>query len=219
MRKKEPSLPEQRNYEYALTEAYKIAGERLNNADVQDVCRRSGAAHRDTATQKIISLKYLGQSYHITLPGIEVLPADNREKISQREKILILHYLTWAKDNPLTQKQITFKELPEGMSYFPTFYKRTIKPLVDYFGREPDRLPQVTDKFGGRRANYGDVSVTLSAFPHVPITLVLWRGDTELTPSGSILFDSSITDYLPTEDIIVLSETITWKLVRALRQG
>jgi hypothetical protein len=45
---------------------------------------------------------------------------------------------------------------------------------------------------------------------------VLWRGDEELAPNGNILFDANISDYLSSEDVTVLSETIIWKLVRSI---
>jgi hypothetical protein len=43
---------------------------------------------------------------------------------------------------------------------------------------------------------------------------VLWKGDEEVSPNGNILFDANISDYLSTEDVTVLCETITWKLVK-----
>jgi len=113
---------------------------------------------------------------------------------------------------------MAFRELPEGANYFPTFSKRAIKPLVDYFGKDPEQLIDIAQKLGGHKANYGDVAVTINAFSYVPITLVLWRGDEEFAPAGSVLFDSTISDYLSTEDINVLCETISWKLVRYLRE-
>ncbi|GAJ11492.1 unnamed protein product, partial [marine sediment metagenome] len=76
----------------------------------------------------------------------------------------------------------------------------------------------VAEKLGGQKANYGDVSVTIDAFSYVPITLALWRGDEEFPPAGSILFDSTVADYLSAEDINVLCETISWKLVKYLKQ-
>jgi hypothetical protein len=82
---------------------------------------------------------------------------------------------------------------------------------------EPHRLIDAAAKLGGHKANYGDVAVTIKAFSYVPITLVLWRGDEEFAPSGSTIFDATISDYLSTEDITVLCETITWKLVKALK--
>ena len=56
--------------------------------------------------------------------------------------------------------------------------------------------------------------MTINAFDQVPITLVLWKGDEEVAPNGNILFDANISDYLSTEDVTVLSETIVWKLVK-----
>ena len=82
------------------------------------------------------------------------------------------------------------------------------------FGKNPELLIKTATKLGGREADYGDVSVTVNAFARVPITLVLWRGDEELAPNGNILFDANISDYLSTEDVTVLCETIIWKLVK-----
>jgi hypothetical protein len=62
-------------------------------------------------------------------------------------------------------------------------------------------------------------AATIKAFPRVPLTVVLWKGDEEFPAAASILFDSSITDYLPVEDIIELSETTVWRLVRLSKQA
>jgi hypothetical protein len=58
------------------------------------------------------------------------------------------------------------------------------------------------------------VAVTINAFRRVPITLVLWQGDAELPPASSLIFDATISDYLSTEDISVLCEIITWRLIK-----
>ena len=89
---------------------------------------------------------------------------------------------------------------------------------MDYFGGEPYQLISVAEKLGGHKVDYGDVAVTINAFSYVPITLVLWRGDEEFAPEGSVLFDSTISDYLSTEDINVLCETIAWRLVKYLKE-
>ena len=65
--------------------------------------------------------------------------------------------------------------------------------------------------------NLGDVGVKIQAFPFVPLALVLWRGDAEFPAEGSILFDASVSKYLPVEDTVILAETAVWKLVKAKR--
>jgi len=212
-------LPNQQNHEYGHELAYKLAGEQLAKLDnIEQQCLKSGARYQVIDSQKTIILEYLNQSYQITLPDIDVLLTGSEEKVSIREKILILHYFTQAKGTPLTNHPIAYKELPEGTTYFPTFYKRAIKPLLEHFGQDAEQLTNTAQRLGGNRADYGDVAVTINAFKYVPITLVLWRGDKEFEAEGNILFDSTIPDYLATEDINVLCETISWKLVRYLRE-
>ena len=211
------SLPKQQNYEYAYQLAYKLAYEQLTKiGDIDRLCLRSGAQYQVIDSQKIILLEYLNQTYQITLPDIDISLIDSQQEVPIRDKILILHYLTSAKGSPISNKVIAYRELPEGANYFSTFYKRAIKPLLDYFGKEPRLLIEAAKKLGGYEADYGDVAVTIDAFSRVPITLILWRGDDEFAPEGSILFDSTISDHLSTEDINVLCETTAWKLVKSL---
>ncbi len=218
MKSRHLPLPNQRNYELAYKSAYKLAGEQLVKIDdIGQLCLRSGARYQVIDSKKVIILEYLNQSYQIALPDIEISLVDSKEEVPIRDKILILHYLIEAKGTPVTNNMITYKELPGGAIYFPTFSQRAIKPLLDYFGKQPHRLVDIAEKLGGRKVDYGDVAVTINAFSYVPITLVLWQGDNEFAPAGSILFDSTISDYLATEDITVLCETISWKLVRLLK--
>ena len=192
--------------------SYKLACEQLAKiSNIEEQCRKSGANYLGPHK---IGINYLNQPYHILLTDVKILLGDGSTEASLRDKILILHYFAGAKGTPATSKLIAYKQLPGGVSYFPAFYKRAINPLVKHFGKSPELLRKATAKLGGREADYGDVSVTIDAFSRVPITLVLWRGDEELAPNGNILFDANISDYLPTEDVTVLTETIIWKLVR-----
>jgi NADH-quinone oxidoreductase subunit E len=210
-------LPEGQEYGYdkAYKLAYRLAGEQLAQIkNVKAQCRQAGATY--SQVKKTISLKYLNQSHSISLPDGEISLPDSEEPVPIREKILILHYLTSAKGTPSSNQMITYKELPGGANYFTSFSQRVIKPLLDHFGWEPYRLIEVAQKLGGVSTQYGDVAVTFKALPRVPVTLVLWRGDEEFPPRGSIVFDRAITDYLATEDVNVLCETIVWKLVKWL---
>jgi len=213
------SLPGQKNYEYAHEFAYRLACEQLAKIDdIEQQCGKGGAQYQVTGSKKVITLEYLNQSYLITLPDIEISLTESEEKVPIRDKILILHYFTQARGTPSSNKLITYKELPGGNSYFPTFTKRTIKPILKNFGKEPRLLVEAAEGLGGDKADYGDVAVTINAFSRVPITLVLWQGDEEFTPEASIIFDANISDYLSTEDVTVVCETITWRLIRYLRE-
>ena len=197
--------------------AYQLACEELGNIDdIEQLCLRSGASYKVIDSKKTIALEYLSRSHQVTLPDIEISLEDSEEEVPLVDQILILHYLLQAKGTPLSNEMIGYKHLPGGSVYFPTFSKRAIKPIVDSFGKEPARLLDVAAAIGGREAAHGDVAVTIDAFRRVPITFVLWRGDEEFAADGNILFDSTVSDYLTTDDINAVCGIIAWKLVRLL---
>jgi hypothetical protein len=198
--------------------AYQLACEELGNIDdIEQLCLRSGASYKVIDSKKTIALEYLSRSYQVALPDIEISLEDSEEEVPLVDQILILHYLLQAKGTPLSNEMIGYKHLPGGSVYFPTFSKRAIKPIVDSFGKEPARLLDVAAAIGGREAAHGDVAVTIDAFRRVPITFVLWRGDEEFAADGNILFDSTVSDYLTTDDINAVCGIIAWKLVRGLQ--
>ena len=233
------SLPDIQKQSYEL--AYKLACEKLASLDIKQQCLRSDTRYLDPS--KVI-IEYLGQQYVINLPSMEIsLPGqsskqspteiprlnseqapqishvrEGTEEIPLRERILMLHYLTLAKGTPISNRLVAFRQLPGGTSYFTAFTQRAEMFLLRHFGKEPELLMDAAKKMAGHKADYGDVAVCIKAFPRVPITIVLWRGDVEFAPRGSILFDSTVSDYLATEDICVICETIVRKLVN-LSQG
>jgi hypothetical protein len=213
------SLPGYKNYEYGYSLAFKLAGEQLAGVDIKEQCRKSGADYKVVGSEQIITVEFLNQPYKVSLPGVKVSRADAEAEVPASDKILILHYLTLAKGVPLSNKLIAFQELPEGASYQRTFSKRSIEPLVKYFGGGPGRLVELAKRLGGQKVDYGDAAVKINGFKMVPVTLVLWRGDEEFPPRGNILFDATIAEYLSTYDITVLCDAIVWRLVRALREG
>jgi hypothetical protein len=198
--------------------AYKIARERLAAvSDAAEQCRRCGAQYVPSPGAAII--RHLERSYKISLPDGEVSLTESEEAVPIRDKILILHYFTQASGTPLTGEMITYKELQEGINYYPTFFKRAIEPIVNNFSYDPPKLVETAGRLGGRKVDLGDAAVIIDAFPRVPLTIVMWRGDNEFGPDGNILFDSTIPDYLPTEDVTILCELIAWRLVRLLKTG
>ena len=210
-------MSSQNTSKYGYELAYKLACEELAKiGDIEQQCLKSGARYLEIDSNKVIIIEYLNQSYLISLPDIRISLMNSEEAVPIKDKILMLHYFTSAKGTPLSNRLIAYKELPGGIIYFPTFSKRAIKPLLDHFGKEPHRLIDVAGKLGGDKADYGDVAVTINAFSRVPIILVLWQGDEEFPPGGNIMFDSTISEYLSTDDINVLCETIAWRLVRLL---
>ena len=194
---------------YNLNDALRIAQERFFAVDIAQQCQRSGAL----CSPEIITLNYLNEIYRINIPSAEVAFVDSKAPVPLRDKILILHYFTQAKGTPLTGKQIPYRDLPGGLVYYPTFIKRTIEPLSEFFGKDPALLAGIGKILGARTGEIGDAALIIDAFARVPISIILWQGDNELKSEVNLLFDANITEYLTSEDVTIVCENITWKLI------
>ena len=51
------------------------------------------------------------------------------------------------------------------------------------------------------------------SFLSVPVALVLWRGDEEFPPDGTILFDRTVSKLLSAEDIAWIAGMVVYPLV------
>ena len=190
--------------------AYELACKKLTGMNPEELCRKSGARSID---QGRITIQYLNRPYLVDLPNAEISLKDEEEKIPIKDRILILHYLAKATGAPFTNKLITYGQIEGGKFYCPVFVRRNLEPILSCFGDQPESLVNVAQTLGGQRSNYGDVSVSIDPFPMVRIFIIIWRGDDEVPHGGNILFDGNIKDYLASEDVCVLTETLIWKLV------
>jgi hypothetical protein len=128
--------------------------------------------------------------------------------------VLLLHYLVNAKDLNLTGKLLTFRELEGGDIYYPAFCARGINKITQEFGAEPSLLKVAGERLGAKEGKHGDVSIVLEVFPKVPVSVILWEGDDEVSPSSNMLFDSSIKELLPTEDVAVIGGFVASALIK-----
>ena len=208
----------QSGMEDAYEEAIKITCEQLAKLNIEEQCHKGGAQYLEMDSQKTIVIEYLNHPYVVSLPNFEISLIDSKEKVHVRDKILILRYLVQAKGSPPANRLVTMKELPDGRNYFRTFSQRAIKPILDNFSKDPSQLVDATQGLGGYKTDCGDAAVTIDALPRVPITIALWQGDEEFVPTGSMMFDASISDYLSSYDITELCETIAWRLVKSYRR-
>ena len=216
--------------EQTLQLAYRLAVEKLSGMDIKQQCLRSGANY---VQPDKVTIEYLNQSYAIAIPSMEIALMDilrdcegqnpvsalegqeSSADIDLKDRILILHYLITAKGTPNTGKLIGFRQVPGGLFEHASFSREVLTPLLDHFGKEPERLVEAAADLGGYKVSYGDIAVSIKAFPNVPVVIVLWRGDDEFAPNASMLFDSTVADYLSTEDMSVLCERIVERLAQS----
>lgn len=197
------------SWQEAWTLAVDLTVEALQQADLRARCDKSGAVWNPGT--RVVEIAFLNRIYRIYPPEFEVRLEDGG-KVPVTERILILHYLHTASGVPLSGEWISFGQVPGGEIYLPVFRARSVDRLVRAFNGREEMLVEAARALGGIEADYGDVSVKFRAFPHVPVALTLWRGDDEFPVSGNLMFDATVTKYLPMEDIVVLAGMIASRL-------
>lgn len=194
-----------------------LAREKLHYLDPEGLCRNAGPECLFISEEKKIILPFLGRKVEVTYPEGTVGYCEDKDSLSLQEQGLILHYLLGVRDIPCTGELITFREIPSGEFYYQPFLKRVQAPLIMNFGSDQELLRRTGAKLGGKDVNLGDVSMCFLPLPKIPITLILWKGDEEFPPTGTVLFDSSIKSFFPAEDIAFLAGSLVYKLMALSR--
>jgi hypothetical protein len=186
----------------------------LLTSDLKERCRVAGAEWKPSEQGGTIYLPYFHDTCSITIPRFEFSLKGKNGSVNLVNKILVLHYLNGVKDIFCANKLISFKQVPSGEFYYPAFVRRSIEPLLKTFADKHEAFKTIAEGLGGEPVDLGNMGIKISVVPHVPITLVLWFGDDEFSPDLQILFDSSIAEFLSTEDIAVLSQEVMIRMVK-----
>lgn len=196
------------NYDQDST-ALQLASAAIGTHDPDRIAERSGAFYmRETQEWRLL---YMGQRITVARDGGSI---QSHRYITKTERLLILHYLMKAGGSPVKNEMIAFRDIPMGGAlYAPTFQSRAIDQICAAFGAHPAQITRHMAALGGTPAHIGDASVTLPVLPRLPIHFVVWAGDEEVPPSANILFDVSISDYLPVEDVVMLGSIAGYALI------
>ncbi len=157
---------------------------------------------------------FLGFKLNLQNGGITDSLSTNLSKSSIKFlSILFTHYST-ATMSSFSGKLVKFKDLPGGCAYEEAFNKRAIQPIADTFGEKPQELLKAGALLGGKPLGFGDASVEIEALKGIPLTYIVY-GAEDYPASANIFYDESASRYLPTEDLAVLGEITTIRLISA----
>lgn len=201
-------LSKQKNYQ----QSFDLACVSIKGMDLEERAKKAGADYQKGEEGEKIIIHFFSEPYSIQFPQIEFY-SPSKKVVSLVTRILLLHYLIRADGNPLTGKWVAYKDIPGGLLYAGVFARRVTEPLQRKFGKSAKSFKETGIKSGGEPAEVGDASFILHAFPYVPLQYVLWEGDEEFPPSVQLLFDASVDHYLSLEDIVVLGQVTTGRVI------
>lgn len=208
-----------RDYAAALDEAWKaLTADRAANV---------GAALQPDGK---ILLDFLGTRYEIDPASKQFNP-----DAPSLRKILILHYLARTRGSDAKEEsppyggddgrgltpvptEIGFAQVPGGAAYLAPFRGRVIASLVRMFDADETAASEAFRKIGGIEKKFATRCFVVRVFPKIDIKVIYWKGDEEMPSEGQIVFDKSIAERLPAEDIAVCCEEMLAEVKAIMRE-
>ncbi len=207
----------------AMQQAYQIAYRKavaaLAGLDLGEVARRRGAACRG----RRLELAYFGQPAGVEVPAEPDGPAGFQpDELALSERILILHYLGWAAAAaaaPGRGRLVSFQQLAGASFYEPAYRRRGPARIARRFGQDLAGFARACRALGWTEEKLGDAAFGGPVLPLLRCVAILHRGDEEFPAEANLLFDESIGQLLPLEDVAVLAGLVATRLGRVEKQS
>jgi len=203
-------LTKQKNYQ----QAFDLASASIKGMDLEERAKKAGVLYNKGRDGEEVIIHFFSEPYHIRFPQVEFY-SPSKTAVSLVTRTILLHYLITSDGSPLAGKWVGYKDIPGGLLYASVFGRRVTEPLVKKFGRSAKSFTDIGVKLGGKPGGIGDASLVFQVLPSIPMQYVLWEGDDEFPPNGQLLFDASVDHYLTLEDIVVLGQMATGRLLHS----
>ncbi len=176
-----------------------------------DVAENTSAEY--LGDEKMLTLQFWDSELRISFHDYQVMDSSGK-LLPSFLQTFALYYLYIADGSPLTGKWVSFAELPGGRMYDRAFQRYTGDELVEKFGLDLDGYKKACIAAGGAHTETGGEAYLFWAFPRVPILVNFWVGDEEFSSSCKLLFDASVSHYLPTDALAILGGNLTKKIIK-----
>jgi len=127
---------------------------------------------------------------------------------------LVVYYFYTADGAPLGGQWTSFADLPDGRIYNQAYQGYSGDEVVKVFGLNVEKFKQACERAGGRKMNFGDAAYVFQALPRLPLLVNYWCGDEDFPSTCKILFDTSVTHYLPMDVAAILGGMLARRLAR-----
>ncbi len=120
-----------------------------------------------------------------------------------------------AQTQEISSDLVPFRKLRGGRAFDSAFIKQAILPLEKKFGSNCVSFLKAGKLLGAEVQSYGDCSIKTFSLPLVPVIGILWLKSSEFPAKVNFLFSSNANYYLSTEELAILGQLTSARLIIA----
>jgi hypothetical protein len=188
--------------------------EALQQVPVDLLAERTGASYQAIGPGRgEFRLSLFDSPTVVTYPGLIGINR-NDEELPLPFQAILTYYFHTSDGAPLSGQWVSFADLPDGRMYAQAFQGYSGNELVKTFGLDIEAFRSACEQGGGVATPLGDAAYVFYALPRLPLLVNYWCGDEDFLSSCKILFDSSVSHYLPTDVCAILGSMLTRKIIK-----
>jgi hypothetical protein len=156
---------------------------------------------------------FLGRDYFVR-PDSRRIDGTGSRPVSFQAGLILLDYLIHAKDEGLSGRMVTSRELNGGDLFFQGPHALMTAPVIDRFKRDAAGMVEAAKRWGATPAQGGDASFRLLALPKILLMYTLHEEDDEFPAQLTITFDAYTDRHLMLDAIWALINLLSGRLGR-----
>ena len=171
---------------------------------------------------EMVGATWNGETFDVPMIGIHYTIDPTNQKItkdspsdhpvSYQAGVILLTTLTRSKGVPPSGRMVTPQELPGGRMFFTGAHSLASGRLAKIFETDPDQLNDRILELGGKMVNGADMAVQVPGLPHVPLYVLLWRGDQGEASRAVIGIDDRAHFHLDLAGVFALTNILVYRL-------
>jgi len=162
-----------------------------------------------------LGLIFWGDRVTLSWPDLEACHLPDGSPCSTFDSAMLLYYLVTADGAPLSDRWISFRELPDGTFYHQAFQGYSGNVIARTFRDDMEAFDRAGRALNGLALPaLAPLAFAFQPLPRVRIACALWPGDDEISTRASVLFDAAASHYMPTDGLALLGAGLARRLIK-----
>lgn len=176
----------------------------------------------DICRNERCSFDPVGKSYALEIWGDEYIIDLMQNKIERSSKaippphayfyLFVIYYLLLRQDIKLRGEWISEKDLPGGATFFRGPHLLPTSLISDRFANHLQGFCDCCKNLGGTPLALADAAFSFIITKDINVAVLYWAGDEDFPAEAKILYDRSITEFLPLDIVFALAFEVCTRL-------